>query len=377
MKKILLFLTVSVVSLTGFSQAFIPGQPGFTSAPELFDQSGNPTVNPNALNVTTPLKLRIGFSNASFAWYTPDNTTQIQIDLGNKMIVNPSGAYVLANAPLNQYFLWTLSTNGSNQVIVGTQKSGIAARIPAGFNGTLEFEVQASALGTSSIVGNITYPNTNPAEKTTDPVDGDNTTSSAYNVTTALPVKFVSVDAKRSGCTVNVNWSVAEQQNAASYSVEASRDGSNFVSVSSVAASGASAYSTSFGITDNLKADVLYVRVREVDADGRTTLSEVHTVSGNCDASNRLVIFGYPNPVTSTSYITIAAKDGVFDGKYKLQLFDNNGKLYQVKEAELNGVRSVQFDFNTTLTPGNYMIRVSTLDGTSVGTVQFIKVGVL
>lgn len=376
MKKILLFAFLSVAALTGFSQTFGNGAPGFLGGPELDDAAGNPTVNPNTLNVATPLKLHIGFQNASFAWPIPNNNIQIQIDLGSKLVINPAGAYVLANAPLNQYFTWSLTNNGTDQVIVGTQKTGAGADIPPGFAGTFEFEVQASALGTSSIVGNILITNNNPTDKITDPVDADNSTSSAYTVTTALPVKFLNIDAQKSNCNINVNWAVGEQYNVGSYEVQASKDGANFVSVASVPASNATSYSASFALTDDIKANVIYVRVKEIDVDGRYGYSESRAVQGNCDNGSRLAVFGYPNPVAGNS-ITIKAKDGLFNGKYKLELMDNNGKLYQIKEVNAINTTTVPFDFNTALSPGNYVIRISTLDGSAVGNVQFIKVGVL
>jgi hypothetical protein len=253
--------------------------------------------------------------------------------------------------------------------------------------------------GSSSYTYTLTRPNgtTTTATGGTSSVTFSSLTAGTYTVTvrdangcgnisrtaiveqpaqSTLPVKFTSVTAANTNCVVTVNWNVAEELNVSRYDVEISNNGASFRSVSSVSLlNNSGSYTASFAIPSDLKGAMIFVRVNEYDVNGKNTTSQIRTVAGTCGNNANLVIFGYPNPVVSGNSINIAAKEGIFNGKYKLELLDNNGKLYQVKEVQLDNVVSVPFEFTSRIGSGKYLINVTNLNGTHVGTVQFIKLG--
>jgi hypothetical protein len=362
MKKILLFLLAAAFSLTGFSQA-----DASLAAFTFRDASGTTLVNANNLTVGTTYRLRLPIANL-YSNPIPTGGTTLVVTLGPYMQFVGTG--IVATAEGNQYF--SSAVNGAADRITLTQ----IAEIPANFSGRLWFDVIVTAptpVDGGTVIANWGV-NTPPF---TDISSVNNTTSATYKTQAVLPVKFVSLDASNVNCTVNVSWKVADEVNVSHYEVLVSNNGAAFRSVGNANAnrSNGGAYSSSFAIPADLKGQVLFVQVKEVDNDGKFTLSNVKTVRGNCDNARQLIVYAYPNPVVSTNYINVAAKEGVFEGKYKLELLDNNGKLYQVKEVELNNAVSVPFEFRSTLSPGKYMIRVSNLDGSQTSTVQFIKVG--
>ncbi len=85
------------------------------------------------------------------------------------------------------------------------------------------------------------------------------------------------------------------------------------------------------------------------------------------------VLSVYPNPVTDLNYITIAVREGVFNGSYKLELYDNSGRLYQRKELSLSNVKTVRYNFDNKLGAGQYTIRVINTDGTQSAALKFEK----
>jgi hypothetical protein len=365
MKKLLLVLLIAVFSLRGYSQAN-----GALGGFYLTDAGGT-QVSSNALVSGSSYILKLPISNTAFA-QIPSGGIGITISLGGNMAFVGSG--VIANSA-SSYFTSSISGTSPNQQMTLTQ----AAPIPGLTYDELAFNVIVvgnTPPSGSTIIGNL---GSNPPYNDANP--SDNTSTLTYFTTIILPTKFAKVDAQNVNCSLSVNWSVADETNVQKYDVLVSGSGSPLATVASVNGNPANGglYSTNVEIPANLKGQqVLFVQVREVDADGHITLSSIQTVRGTCDGTNRpLVVYVYPNPVTSTNFVNIGAKEGVFNGKYKLELIDNSGKLYQVKEAQLSNVTSVPFEFKTALAPGNYIIRISNMDGSQTSSVQFIKIGIL
>lgn len=364
MKKLLLVLLIAVFSLRGYSQAN-----GALGAFYLTD-AGGAMASSSALVSGNTYVLRLPIFNTVNA-QIPTGGIGLTISLGGNMAFVGSG--VVTNTASN-YFSWTITGTAPNQQITATQ----IAPIPGYLDAELLFNVTvvgATPPTGSSIVGNL---GSNPPYL--DVNSSDNTTVLTYFTTILLPAKFTKLDASNNNCAVNVNWTVADETDVLRYDVLVSGTGGprSIASVNANSANGG-LYGTSFEIPADLKGQqVLYIQVKEVDNNGKFTLSNITTVRGTCDASNKpLVVYLYPNPVMSTNFVNVAAKEGVFNGKYRMELIDNQGKLYQVKEAQLNNVTSVPFEFKTALAPGNYIIRISNMDGSQTSSVQFIKVGIL
>jgi hypothetical protein len=373
MKKILLFLLVSALSYAGFSQSYTQADPAI-GQPYMVDSVGN-AVDPNALYIGQTVRIRLSVLNNDFFASIPAHDTRLQLSLGPQLqLTDPAN---IANAPLNAVFGWTVSTTTTGQEIRGEQN----AVIPGNFSGIAEFTARVTGFTPpegSVIVANFFVTNNN----TNGDIIGDyqptnNISNLRYRTVTALPVKFTDLLVSNVDCNVSVSWKVGEETGVSHYEVIVSNSGAGFRNVASANATAANggAYNANFTIPADLKGQVLFVQVKAVDFDGKFTLSNIKTVRGNCDGNRPLVVYAYPNPVTTANFINVAAKEGVFNGKYRMELLDNNGKLYQVKEAQLDNVVSVPFEFRTTLSPGKYMIRITNLDGTQTSTVQFIKVG--
>lgn len=287
MKKIILSLIFCSTLASAFCQKFYNGSPGFSGGFELYDANGH-TVNPFPLKAGTPLKLRVGFQNASFSNKIPNETLKIHIYLGGKMIINPSPAYNIANAPFNQYFQWTLTVNGPDQIITGIQKSGEAADIPPGFINSLEFEVQPSNPGRSSVVGNIMILNTNATEKTSDPIDNDNSSSIIYEVV-ALPetVKLSNMSVQKTGCNMNVNWIAKSSTGVSKYEIELSKDNVAYTPVALVGTHSSSTYISTFEIPEQFRTDKIYVRIKQTNTDDKIIYSQVLNDSGICNTKGK------------------------------------------------------------------------------------------
>lgn len=365
MKRIFSILLISL-SLSGFSQNnsadIAVAQPFFTDMADVPLGTGNIGLNQN-VKLWVPV-LNNGLDNA------PAGTFSLSVSLGTKI------SLVSLGTSMNTIFSWTSATSFGITTITGASIGLMPNGAPFGFGDYAIFTVKGNTVGSSTINANLNITNGPPLPPTTSLSDGtpaNNTASLGYTVIIPLPVSITKIDAMRNGCSVDVNWSVAEQLNVSRYEVEVSKDGRNFGKVSETAAQNITSYKAGFALTAQLQSQLLYVRLKVVDRDGSYKYSETRTVSGICEGKAPWVLYVYPNPVTDLNYITVAAREGVFNGTYKVELYDNGGKLYQSKQLQLTNTKSIRYDFNNKLGAGQYTIRVINTDGTQSAAVKFEK----
>jgi autotransporter-associated beta strand protein len=187
--------------------------------------------------------------------------------------------------------------------------------------------------------------------------------------TTVLPVQIADITAQlQTNKTVAVNWTSTTEVNLASYKVQRSKDGSNFSTVGTVAAKGASAYSYS----DDLSAAgilpaTIYYRLEAVDKDGSKTYSKVVAVALGGSVAKASVNI-YPNPVQSTLFAQVTVTKA---GAAQLKVVDAQGKIVATQKTQLAvGTTSISIPA-AQLSAGNYVLEIETTDGKQ--TQRFVK----
>jgi hypothetical protein len=147
-----------------------------------------------------------------------------------------------------------------------------------------------------------------------------------------LPVKMTSFTASLQGNKAQLNWITAEEVNVSHFVVERSFDGFNFSEAGIVFAIGNSSIDTKYKLDDNLSAtqsSIIYYRIRTVDNDGKTELSDTRIIKISKGAQQVLAISTYPNPVQTELRITLPTK---WQNKpVVLELFNVNGQLVSKK----------------------------------------------
>lgn len=332
--------------------------------------SDNP-VNANALLQNTVYKLKLSVVNLDQVNIVPDGSAYIQIGLGSKMAID--AGFNLATAPYNNYFTWTSSNSGGQTQIYGT----IHTPLPPDFQAVLSFNIRSkpSAQGPSFFSGNFSVSNNNPAYVYSDLNSSNNLANLSYSLSTLspVPVTITQFGAVNRNCQVNVNWAVEQELNFSHYEVEMSKDGINYSTVATVAAQNRPTYSTNVAITDALRTNILYVRLKCVDLDGTFKYTKIVTVSGNCN-SNATGIYSYPNPVRRDGeMITIVSSNGTFNGNYNLILSDIGGRIYSSKTINLINVVSFKYEVGALPAKGQYMLRIQRTDGSESNLVRFEK----
>jgi len=130
----------------------------------------------------------------------------------------------------------------------------------------------------------------------TGPAMANGTSSGFVNYSsTPLPVRFGSFSLALKGKDVLVQWSTLEEYNTKSFEIERSNDGTNWAVIASVVAAGHSNRTTNYSYTDiNAAAGTAWYRVKQVDLDGRFSVTPVRTIKA-ASPNVPVEIFGFGN----------------------------------------------------------------------------------
>lgn len=178
-------------------------------------------------------------------------------------------------------------------------------------------------------------------------------------VQTTLPIKLVSFTATLNNGKTDLKWITSSEKDVSHFVIEKSLDGKNFTDAGTVAATGNSNSDNTYNFTDaNINSDrasVIYYRLRSVDIDAKSQLSDIRLIKIDKAGSLNLSIQTYPNPVTSELRVTLPAN---WQGKkVNYELVNNNG---QIAARKLASSSSQTETLNVSGLPtGFYIVRVS------------------
>lgn len=180
----------------------------------------------------------------------------------------------------------------------------------------------------------------------------------AYNtpIQNTLPVKLASFSAMLNKSKVDLRWTTSSEINVSHFIVEKSTDGINYTDAGMVFAYGNATDQTNYSFSDNVninQAAVIYYRLRSVDIDGRSELTEIKIIRIGKQNESGISIVAYPNPATNEVRITIPANWQ--NKKVAYQLFSANGQPVRTTErANSNQTEAINV---SSLAPGLYFVK--------------------
>ncbi|HMK04003.1 MAG TPA: T9SS type A sorting domain-containing protein, partial [Ferruginibacter sp.] len=179
-----------------------------------------------------------------------------------------------------------------------------------------------------------------------------------------LPISLLSFNGKLSGSRNNINWQTTTETNSAYFSIERSADGVNFMSIGKVNATGNSSSLRSYSFIDENPLVRSFYRLRSVDLDGRSTLSNVIVLERKGAGSMQV----YPTAVVNNLNISVGSDT---HQPAIIMIFDGTGKLVAKRETTLvKGTNTIQIPVSA-LPCGNYYLHMHI--GTEKQTTRFIK----
>ena len=207
--------------------------------------------------------------------------------------------------------------------------------------------------------------------------DDSNGTLSIVNPT-PLPVSLTSFAVRRlagSGAA-DITWTTASELNSASFVVERSANPTaGFEAIGQVAATGNSNTTRQYSLRDAKAATqpgLLYYRLRQVDADGRATLSQVAVLpAGPALASFTL----YPNPASGTTQqVTLGTSTDLAVG-YSVDVYSGLGQLLSSRQLSSESIAAPLTISTAGLAAGIYHVVLRNTAGQPVTAQRLVVTG--
>ncbi|HEU4717033.1 MAG TPA: FG-GAP-like repeat-containing protein [Bacteroidia bacterium] len=165
-----------------------------------------------------------------------------------------------------------------------------------------------------------------------------------------LPIELLDFNATPvDNTSVKLTWSTASETNNDFFTVEKTRDGTNFETVTTVDGAGNSTQTLHYETVDEHPYDGLsYYRLKQTDFNGHATYSGVVPV----EFDNGGALFNmYPNPSDGTVHFTFP---GDPEEEVTLRVFDLSGREVSTKTAAASSLMSDVEIFE----PGIYIVRI-------------------
>ena len=166
-----------------------------------------------------------------------------------------------------------------------------------------------------------------------------------------LPVSFRSFTALRNNSTVAIKWTTATEINNLGFEIQRLVGGGKWQTISFVntqAVNGNSSSDLTYSYTDlNATKVISQYRIRQVDIDGKSKLSEIRSVRGEGQKAKAIV---YPNP-SSVGKVNIIFED--VNGVRDVSVTDISGRV--VKQIKGITNNNIQID---NLSAGFYSVRI-------------------
>jgi hypothetical protein len=374
MRKFLMILLIGNLSITTFAQLKFQGSliPGPTPT------SADVVLRPNT-------SFNGYFTNVVFNFQVPTSVTQPVITLTSLSTFFPSfaalppvtdGGYVTYGyaatyiAPPGGGGPTVSIGSGANYPLVRLNFSGgpstptdvrLAHLADGGTTGLNQFYVAANN-GFADDYTNYAQMFFGTTISPTSPID-PNVGYSTYQFTQisqVLPVTWLDFTAVKKNNDALLSWKVADEQNNDHYELERSLNGTTFTTIAKVAnlpGSGTKDYTNLDQNIINLRSNVIYYRVKQVDIDGKFTYSPIRSL--RLDIKGEIAI--HPNPVKKGFYLTVPFINSALDKKISLNLVNGAGQIVDRREITASQAANYYFDIQKPgIIAGSYMLRIYT-----------------
>lgn len=213
-----------------------------------------------------------------------------------------------------------------------------------------------SAIGNANIGSgvnliNVTDSSNNGPSTVVDPNNNgipnelDENVPTPFDFNSITPVRFINQSVTKNNTQVKVEWEVATPIiNGQKFVVEVSDNGMTWNTVGDIAITNPSV--SRYQLLSSLNTGSLY-RIKQIDADGYTTYSNIVRLAG----SNTAMMMVYPNPAKDhINFIPFSSGK-----KYSVKLYDATGKLLQ----SLNNFSNATSIDVSPYSKGTYLLKIN------------------
>ncbi len=185
---------------------------------------------------------------------------------------------------------------------------------------------------------------------------------------TPLPIKLLSFSAVRAGQNVVLNWVTTSETNSSYFEIERSENGRSFYSIGKVNATGNTATTQQYSLTDasiSLANKTIYYRLKQVDKDGVFTYSKTLAITTEKEASHFAV---FPNPIKDVFTLSVSQNGTT---RYSFSIVNMNGQVIYRQNNLPGGTGVFTIDALQHQFAGTYLLQLQT--GNEIKQLKLIK----
>ncbi len=219
------------------------------------------------------------------------------------------------------------------------------------------FQLPANGIYTSPVMGYLPYSNRNPSVglplivEVTVPLRSNTTIAKIVNNCGIMPIKFSSFFVQQLKDRILLNWQTEMEQNSKGFEVQRKQGSGDFKTIAFVPSQ--ALYGNSNQLLNYIYEDIdnqtlfsqIFYRIKQVDLDGNSSLSEIRFIKNNL---SKITVLVYPNPSNGKAKISLSDRIGPVD----IKLIDMNGR--EIKEW-FGIINQLQLDIAQ---PGFYILKV-------------------
>lgn len=175
-----------------------------------------------------------------------------------------------------------------------------------------------------------------------------------------LPIEFISAGLECQDNGVRLEWSTNSEFNNDFFTVETSREGSNWNTYSTIASLGNSNQIKNYSL--DIQGVNNYVRLVQTDKDGKQEILSILSV--NCSDKDSKILL-YPNPTTDYVHVDITNLEASESKNAEILISDMFGNVIgRELIQETKKVYSFRFD-TVTVAPGMYSVSINGMESIS------------
>jgi Secretion system C-terminal sorting domain len=326
-----------IVDRTYFKAEDVPSKQATYTMKRYWDVN----LNGSTINPANPVKVRFFYA-------------QSELD----SLVNAKNAFLTANAGLDEGIVWFKTISGAfipslTSVNAGGVNNAIGLANANTSGNKINGQLYAEFSGVTSFSGG--------------------TLAAGVGPNSPLPISLLSFTGIKQDKTNLLNWSTASETNNRGFELQRSANGNDFTSitfVNSKAIGGNSSAQLNYSFSDITPlGGTNYYRLKQVDKDGKFSMSKVVAIKGLKPTSLQLVGV-YPNPAVNKLNVNIESPVVDF---VTLVVTDMTGKVLMNKmKAMAVGDNNVELNVST-LPAGSYFIKAVCANGCETSTAKFVK----
>lgn len=184
--------------------------------------------------------------------------------------------------------------------------------------------------------------------------DGYYTIGTKNWVVSPLPIELTNFEAKLNANKVDITWTTATEKNNSLFTVEKTKNGTDFEMVGTLKGAGNSSSPKSYALTDpNPYTGISYYRLKQTDFNNNSSYSPLSLIDFTQET---LLLSVYPNPTDGIIYIT---QKEFQSGDINLVVSDASGKSVFNKTLSIKGKDPLSIDLKDQLAAGTYLLKLS------------------